>query len=57
VDVLVGTILEGYRRKRDYDLITREMKSEVIKRYSVDRLVEDIDRLYRNLCAPLGILP
>ena len=57
VDELVGAIIEGYRRRRDYELITREMKSEIIRRYSVDRLVDDVDRLYRSVCAPAGIFP
>ncbi|MCA9450578.1 MAG: glycosyltransferase, partial [Candidatus Omnitrophica bacterium] len=55
IDELVTCILEGYRRRSDYELITREMKSEIIRRYSIDRLVNDIDALYRSLCSSHGI--
>ncbi len=49
VEVLAGAIMEAYRRYSDYQLITREMKSEIIRRYSVERLVDDIDRLYTDM--------
>jgi glycosyltransferase involved in cell wall biosynthesis len=32
-------------------------RSRVLPRYAVDRLVEDIDRLYRSLLAAAGIQP
>lgn len=57
IEELVAAILEGYNQRKPYEIMTREMKAEVIRRYSIDRLVNDMDALYRRLCAPYGIQP
>ena len=57
VDHLEVTIVEWHEKQDDWNIITREMKDQIIRRYGIDRLVDDLDRHYRHWMGLKGIVP
>lgn len=55
VDELVVGIIDAYEGREQYSTSGRESKDEIIRRFSIHRLVDDLDRLYRALLAEKGV--
>jgi glycosyltransferase involved in cell wall biosynthesis len=55
VEELVIAILDIYAGREAYEAEGREVKDAVIRRFSINRLVDDLDGLYRRLLAEKGI--
>jgi glycosyltransferase involved in cell wall biosynthesis len=49
VDEFVIAVLDIHKNREPYSAMAREVKDLVIKRFSIHRLVDDLDRLYRQL--------
>jgi len=57
IDRLVAIVRSWYRRKEDFFIMQREMKDLIIAHYGIDRLVNDLDGLYRHLLTLKGVFP
>ncbi len=49
-ELIIG-IVDIYKNREIYNLKAREVKDEIIRRFSIQRLVGDLDNLYRRLLA------
>jgi glycosyltransferase involved in cell wall biosynthesis len=54
VEEFVVGILDIYQNRRIYENQARQVKDEIIRHFSIQRLVNDMDALYRQLLAEKG---
>lgn len=55
VNGVVEAILDVYENRREFELKADRFRDYIIKEFSIERLVGDLDRLYRNLLAEKGL--
>jgi len=53
-EFIVG-VLDIYKNRVVYANQARQVKDEIIRRFSINRLVDDLDGLYRRLLAEKGV--
>lgn len=55
VNGVVEAILDVYQKRSEFELKAQRFRDYIIKEFSIERLVGDLDRLYRKLLADKGL--